>query len=107
MSVASQFLTSNLRMVLLPVLSNAVVLSFMVWWVGCAVFLYSVGEVKYNPYSFISDVEFDDKTHYAMYYFFFVGLWVMSFIGGIQVFVVCATVAQFYFSGAAAAQDGG
>ena len=40
-----------------------------------------------------------------MWFFLFCLFWTLSFISAYQVFVTAATVAQFYFSGAAAGEE--
>lgn len=49
MEAASDFVTSNVRVVFLPILSYLVAMIFFVYWAVTAVYLYGVGEVTYNP----------------------------------------------------------
>ena len=47
MECASEFVSQNLRIVLLPVFAYAVVIPVFIIWTYCAVHLYSIGEAKF------------------------------------------------------------
>jgi choline transporter-like protein 2/4/5 len=47
MEAASDFVSSNLRIVLLPVIAYIISFIFLLFWVFAAMYLYSVGEPEY------------------------------------------------------------
>lgn len=47
MEAASEFVTSNIRIIFLPVFAYIISLLFFAYWAVTAVYLYGVGEVKY------------------------------------------------------------
>jgi len=48
MEAASDFVTSNIRIVFLPIIAYIVSLLFFAYWAVTAVYLYGVGEVTYS-----------------------------------------------------------
>ena len=102
MSVAADFLTSNLRIVFLPFGTAFVVFLFMIWWLACAAWIYTVGDVQWVRNSYFTEITNNPNIHYLMWFFLFCLVWVLSFISAYQVFVTAATAVQFYFYDAAA-----
>mmetsp|Transcript_14788 Transcript_14788/g.25160 ORF Transcript_14788/g.25160 Transcript_14788/m.25160 type:complete len:151 (+) Transcript_14788:590-1042(+) len=60
MEAASDFVSQNLRIVLLPIFSYLVCLPFIAYWVVTAVYLYSIGEPEYQELSFIANIVWED-----------------------------------------------
>lgn len=48
MEAASDFVTSNMRVIFLPILAYVVSLGFFAYWAVTAVYLYGIGDVTYN-----------------------------------------------------------
>lgn len=96
----SQYVSSNLRIQLLPLFSW---FSLAIWggvWIVCAVFVYSVGDLKQReaPYGFMSDVTWTDETRYMFLYQVFGLLWVAAFINGLCQFIIAASTCIWYFT---------
>lgn len=47
MEAASEFVSSNLRIITLPVIAYTICIPFMVYWVVSATYIYSIGEVEF------------------------------------------------------------
>jgi len=60
MEAASTFVTSNLRILWLPVLSYIVCVPYVIYWVVTAVFLYSIGDPFFNAGSPLADIKWED-----------------------------------------------
>ena len=45
LKVAASFLSKNLRMIFLPILSSLIIVMFMCWWLTCAAWIYTIGDV--------------------------------------------------------------
>lgn len=84
METASEFVSSNIRIVTLPVIAYLIVIPFFIYWFTTAVFLYSIGEVKFKKNSFINEIVWDEYTEYLMWYYLFGLFWVVAFIIGVQ-----------------------
>mmetsp|Transcript_26249 Transcript_26249/g.40070 ORF Transcript_26249/g.40070 Transcript_26249/m.40070 type:complete len:175 (-) Transcript_26249:786-1310(-) len=80
MEAASEFVSQNLRIVLLPIMAYALCIPFIVYWIVTAVFLYSIGEPVFEPNSFIANIKWSDETNYMMWYFLFALFWCVAFI---------------------------
>lgn len=60
MEAASDFVTSNLRVMFLPITAYLVCVPFIIYWVVTAVFLYSIGEPYFKPLSFFAEIKWTD-----------------------------------------------
>jgi len=99
MEAASDFVTANVRVVLLPVLSYIVCVPTLCLWMFAAVYLYSIGKPEFEENSFFANIVWEDNTRYMMLFFCFGLLWVIAFIICLQQFMIAATVCQWYWSG--------
>ena len=99
MEAASDFVSSNLRIVLLPVISYACSIVFFAFWIVVAVHLYSIGEVEFERNSFIANIKWSEEHWYIMWYFLFCLFWVVAFIICTQQFMIAAMACMWYFSG--------
>ena len=74
---ASEFVSGNLRIILLPVGSYFLFVPFVAYYVITCIFLYSIGKPKWQENSFFAGIEWPDETWYIiMWYFFLFGvLW--------------------------------
>lgn len=99
MECSSDFLSSNIRVITLPVISFIVSAAFFLYWVATAVFLYSIGEPEFRAGRPIANIKWDDSVRYLIWYFFFGLLWCMAFLICLQQFMIAAMVCMWYFSG--------
>ena len=92
MQAASEFVTANLRIMITPLLSYVLVLTFFAWWVVSATWLYSMGNVVApgNPnLSMMAELDpVDDFAYYTMWYYLFGLFWVVAFFLSLQKFIV-------------------
>jgi hypothetical protein len=61
MEAASEFVSHNVRILSLPVLSYLAAVIFFLLWVFTAAFIYSMGTATYNPYSPIPTMAFNQS----------------------------------------------
>ena len=80
MEAASEFVSQNLRIVFLPIISYLAVVVFFIYWVYTAVFLYSIGEPEYQANSPIANIKWDDQNWAMMWYFLFGLFWCVAFL---------------------------
>jgi solute carrier family 44 (choline transporter-like protein), member 2/4/5 len=99
METASEFVTQNLRVIFLPLISYAMVLVFFLYWIYTAVYLYSIGEPVYEDNSPVANIKWEDQTWYMMWYFLFGLFWCVAFIICLQQFIIAAMCCMWYFSG--------
>lgn len=60
MEAASDFVSSNLRIVLLPVMAYIVSFIFLMYWVFTAMHLYSIGEPEFVKGKPIANIKWND-----------------------------------------------
>jgi hypothetical protein len=99
MEAAADFVTSNLRIVLLPIMSYLVCIPVIVYWVFASVYVFSIGEVEFEKNSFIANIKWDNTTKVAMWYLLFGLLWIIAFLICLQQFIIAAMTCMWYFSG--------
>lgn len=80
MVAASDFVSSNLRILFLPLVSYLFSIMFFVFWVAAAIYLYSIGTPEFEKNSPIANIKWDDKIRYAMWVFLFGLFWVVAFL---------------------------
>jgi len=80
MEAASDFVASNLRIIILPILSYLIAFVFFIFWVMCAVHIYSIGTPEFKARSFIANIVWDQKVRYMIWYFLFGLFWVVAYI---------------------------
>jgi len=102
MESASDFVSSNLRVIFLPVVAYIISMAFFCFWLSIALYLYSIGEAKYKDRSVIADIQWEDSTRYIMWYNLFGLLWCVAFFICLQQFIIAAMTCMWYFSGAGA-----
>jgi hypothetical protein len=49
MEAASDFVGSNLRIIFLPIIAYLIALIFFAYWIVTAIYLYGVGDAKFDP----------------------------------------------------------
>jgi hypothetical protein len=84
MECASEFVSQNLRVVLLPVISYLIVIPVFIIWTLCAVYLYSIGTPVFVENSFIATIEWKKETEILFWVYLFGLLWIIAFIICVQ-----------------------
>lgn len=99
MECASEFVSGNLSVVALPIISYIVAILFFAYWIVSAVFVYSVGDVEFKKDSLFPNIVWAKETRYMLWYYLFGLFWVSAFIIALQQFIIAAMTVQWYFSG--------
>lgn len=99
MEAASEFVSSNLRVVLLPILSYIFAIIFFAYWTVTAVYVYSIGTAEFKENSFIANIAWEKSNNYVMWYFLFGLFWVVAFLICLQQFIIASMTCMWYFSG--------
>jgi len=99
MEAASEFVSSNLSIITLPLMSYVVAMIFFCYWLGTAVFLYSIGTVEFEKGQFTPKITPTKEGGYILWYFLFGLFWIFSFIICQQQMIIACMVCQWYFSG--------
>jgi hypothetical protein len=97
MEAASSFVTSNIRIVFLPIVAYLVSIAFFTYWAITAVYMYGIGTVKYNSMAPFATVENSKHTTYLAWYFLFGLLWVVAFFICLQQFIIASMTCMWYF----------
>ena len=101
MEATADFVASNLRVFILPIISFFVIIVFFAWWVVTALFVYSVGEPAIGTgvtANYLPNIVWDQNTRYIWLYHVFGCLWFIWFIVGCTQFVIATMAATWYFT---------
>ena len=97
---ASDFLSSNTRVVWLPIITYLLCLPIFAWWTYSSVFLMSMGEPFQEKDSFVASMKYEEYVKYLWWGFLFGFFWLTAFLIAIQQFAIGASTCMWYFSGA-------
>jgi hypothetical protein len=98
MEAASAFVTSNIRIIFLPIFAYLISLIFFAYWGVTAVYLYGVGTPTYNELLPIATIKNNEQTTYIAWYFLFGLLWVVAFFICLQQFIIASMTCMWYFN---------
>lgn len=99
MEAASEFVSSNLGIIALPLMSYVVAMIFFCYWLATAVFLYSVGTVQFEAKQLTPKMVPTKEGGYILWYFLFGLFWIFSFLICQQQMIIACMVVQWYFGG--------
>lgn len=97
MGAAGNFVSSNSRIVLLPILSYIVCLPILAGYTVVNVYLYSTGDPKFVEGNMFALIENSRNTEVMFWIFLFGFFWAIALIMAIQQFTIAAATAQWYF----------
>ena len=80
----AEYVSKNVRIFLLPILSYLFAFIWFACWGVSAIFVFSIGEPRPRPgYEFITEMQWSDETRYIAFYQIFMLFWINAFIMGI------------------------
>ena len=80
----AQYITSNLRIFLLPLGSYVVAGIWLAIWRVSAIFVFSIGEPVPRPgYEYITEIKWEKNTRNIFFYQVFMLFWINAFIMGL------------------------
>lgn len=96
---ASDFVGSNLRVMLVPLIAFILHLAFIVAWIAGTVMVLSIGEIDNGPPGTQYKVlKWDERTRYMAYMMLFGGLWANAFIIACTQFIIIVACTTWYFT---------
>lgn len=107
MEAASDFVTGNIRILVLPIISYIMAFVYFIWWFVTYVELYSIGTPEFQENALLANIKWSDEIWYAQWYNLFGMLWIIAFFICLQQFIIAACVCMWYFSGEGAGQSDG
>lgn len=97
LQTASDFVSGNNRIVLLPLGSYLVMLIAEALWLVSIFFLAGTGTPQYVPDSYFSTMLYSGTTKWLFLVQIFIILWVLAFFGAIEKFVIASSTINWYF----------
>ncbi|TNV81603.1 hypothetical protein FGO68_gene10682 [Halteria grandinella] len=96
---ASDFVGSNLRLLLVPLIAFVFHLAFLVAWIAGTVMVVSIGEIDNGPPGTqYKVIRWDQGTRYMAYFMGFGGLWVNAMVIACTQFVIIVACTTWYFT---------
>ena len=99
LQASSDFLSSNTRIILMPVFIYILMIPIAGVWLFSTVHLMSLGTPYYIPDSYVSGMIYENTITYLFLFMLFGLFWVIAFLDAIQMFSIAATCCMWYFSG--------
>jgi len=97
---AASFMFENCGVILVPIVINVFFSMFLLYWIVCAGYLLSTGDISQWGDTPFPNVDFSDSIFRNCFiYHLFAFFWVWAFIISLNQFLISATVVQWYFSG--------
>jgi hypothetical protein len=99
LEAASDFVSSNLRIMFVPVVFFILNAIIFVCWLASLIYIFSVGDIDNGPIGSQSKVVKWSKTTRSCVYFVGFGiLWIFSFMIACAQFIIIAACSNWYFS---------
>lgn len=99
LQASSDFMSSNQRLIFLPLINYFIMAPIVAAWLVFMAFLGSIGTPKYKESSYISTMQYDQAIIYLFLFMLFGILWVLAFMEAIEKFIIASTTCMWYFSG--------
>jgi choline transporter-like protein 2/4/5 len=99
LQASSDFLSSNTRIIFMPVFIYILMIPVAGIWLFSTLNLMSLGTPYYIPDSYISGMNYENTITYLFLFMLFGLFWVIAFLDAIQMFSIAATCCMWYFSG--------
>jgi hypothetical protein len=97
LAASSEYLSSNNRIVLLPVITYILTIPVMVCWSIVSIYLMTIGTPEFKEASFICSVNYEKHIGYVFWANLFGFFWIVAFIIAVQQFTIGATACMWYF----------
>ena len=99
LEAASDFVASNMRVVLVPVVFFIINIAAFCCWIAGVVCVFSVGDIDNGPAGTqYKTVKWNQTTRGAMYFMLFGILWILAFLIACSQFVIIGACSTWYFS---------
>lgn len=95
---AAQFIRKELSIVFFPLVVAVMLISFYVYWVWSAVYIYSLGSYEPESGAVWGDFDRSDEEKYMFYYHLFALLWMNEFLLAWGTFVIASSACIWYFN---------
>ena len=108
LSCSSEYMSSNNRIILVPIITYIALIPITAIWVYSSVYLMSIGTPSYEPNSFIAKITLETHVHFLFWAYLFGFFWLIAFILAVEQFVIGATCCMWYYnSGGDESSQGG
>jgi len=97
LEASSEYLSSNNRIVLLPIITYILTIPCAAAWAVTSTYLMTMGTPAFKADSFICTVKYDTHIGYVFWANLFGFFWIIAFIIAVQQFTIGATACMWYF----------
>ncbi len=92
MEVTAKYIHQTCSILFLPLLFFVLMGAWITFWVIVSVYLYATGEFNKENTNVIGDIEWDNKTRYAWWFFLFALLYICETLKALGQFIVDSTL---------------
>jgi hypothetical protein len=100
-------MSSNSRIVFMPIMTYAALLPVTALWVVSTTFLMSIGTPSFEEGSYVAKITYEAHISYIFWVYLFGFFWVVAFILAVEQFVIGATCCMWYYSNGGDDQSSG
>jgi hypothetical protein len=98
MSAAGEFVSTNPRIVIVPLICYLLFLPIVLWYCAVNIYMYSLGTPKYVPKQMFAELTPTEHSNALFWIFMFGFFWIIAFITAILQFTIAASAALWFFS---------
>lgn len=97
-AAAADFISSKISVLMVPIISLILILSFCAWWLGSFLMVYSVGTVVWYPGNIFGNLVWEPWTEVAVYFMLFGLLWVVAYLIANKQHTIAVLACDWYFN---------
>ena len=96
-SASANFINDVPSTLLIPIFLSFIITLFLTWWIISFSYLFSVGELRYDPGDLFGDMVWSSEVKIGIFILFFGLIWFISFLISTNIFVIASLCASWYF----------
>lgn len=98
MGVAGEFVSTQPRIMITPLVAYFMMIPIFIWFVFTNVFLYSCGWLDIQPKDMFATLKESNQAYWMFWFFLFGFFWIIAFFIAVMQFVIASVCALWYFT---------
>jgi hypothetical protein len=98
MGVAGQFVATQPRIMITPLVAYFCMIPIVIWFIFTSVFLYSCGWLDIQPKDMFATLQESNEAYWMFWIFLFGFFWIIAYFIAVMQFVIASVCALWYFT---------